>query len=117
MKIKMKNGSHRYDINRHKSRHGYKYSENKKCVSMMILTCIRQHLSNIWSSIHEKNEKNHKKKKKKKNVAYKQKACIIIGYFFSRVEKTHNFKDLFWCSLIIYREGMSTVLLPALYAK
>ena len=43
----MKNGSHRYDINRHKSRHAYKYSENKKCVSMMILTCIRQHLSII----------------------------------------------------------------------
>ena len=35
------------------------------------------------------------KKTTKKNVAYKQKACIIIGYFFSRKEKTHNFKDLF----------------------
>ena len=41
----------------------------------------------------KKSKKN--KKNKTKNVAYKQKACIIIGYFFSRVEKTHNFKDLF----------------------
>ena len=32
----MKNRSHRYDIN------------------MMLLICIKQHLSNIWSSIHEK---------------------------------------------------------------
>ena len=31
MKTEMKNGSHRYDINRHKSRRGYKYSENKVC--------------------------------------------------------------------------------------
>ena len=37
-----------------KPRHGLKYSENKKCLSMMMLVCIKQHLSNIWSSIHEK---------------------------------------------------------------
>ena len=30
MKIKMKNGSHRCDINRPRSRHGHKYSECKK---------------------------------------------------------------------------------------
>ena len=54
MMMKMKNISHRYDINRPKSRHGCKYSENKKCLSMMILTCIKQRLSYIWSSIHEK---------------------------------------------------------------
>ena len=32
----MKNRSHRYDINRPKSRQRYKYSENKKCLRMMI---------------------------------------------------------------------------------
>ena len=37
----MKNRSHRHDINRPK------YSENKKCLSMMMLTYTKQHLSNI----------------------------------------------------------------------
>ena len=31
----MKNRSHRYDINRPKSRHRYKYSVNKKYLRMM----------------------------------------------------------------------------------
>ena len=43
----MKNRSRRYDIIRPKSRQGYKYREIKKCLSMMVLTCIKQHLSNI----------------------------------------------------------------------
>ena len=51
--MKMKNRSHRYDINRPKSRHRHKYSKYKKCLSMMILICIKQHLSSIWSSIYE----------------------------------------------------------------
>ena len=42
------------DINRPMSRHGHKYSKYEKCLSKMMLTCIKQHLSNIWSSIHEK---------------------------------------------------------------
>ena len=54
MKIKMKNRSHRYNINRPKSKHGYKYSEHKKYLRMIMLTYIKQHLSNISSSLHEK---------------------------------------------------------------
>ena len=54
MKMKIKNKSHRYDINRPRSRHGHKYSKYKKCLTMMMLICIKQHLSNIYSSIHEK---------------------------------------------------------------
>ena len=52
--MKMKNRLHRYDINRPRSRHGQKCSKYKKYLSMMILICIKQHLSNIWSSIYEK---------------------------------------------------------------
>ena len=37
-----------------RSRHGHKYNINKKCLSKMMLIFIKQHLSNIWSSIHEK---------------------------------------------------------------
>ena len=46
--------SHRYGINRPRSRHGHKSSVYKKCLSMMMLLCIKQYLSNTWSSIHEK---------------------------------------------------------------
>ena len=44
MKMKMKNRSQKYDINRPTSRHGHKC---KKCLSMMMLICIKQHLRNI----------------------------------------------------------------------
>ena len=54
MKLKIKNRSHRCEINKPRSRHGHKYSESKKCLSMMMLIYIKQHLSNIWSSIYEK---------------------------------------------------------------
>ena len=54
MKMKMKNRSHRYDINKPSSRHGYRYSKYKKFLSIMMVICIKQHLSNILSSIHEK---------------------------------------------------------------
>ena len=47
MKMKMTKRSHRYDTNRPTSRYWQKQS-------MIILICIKQHLSNIWSSIHEK---------------------------------------------------------------
>ena len=43
----MKNRSHRYDMNKPRSRHGHKYSKNKKCLTVMMLICIKQHLSNI----------------------------------------------------------------------
>ena len=42
MKMKMKNESDRYDRNRPKPI----YSKYKKCLSMMLLICIKQHLSN-----------------------------------------------------------------------
>ena len=46
-KMKIKNKSHRYDIDRPKSGHGQEYSEYKKCLSMMMIICVKLHLSNI----------------------------------------------------------------------
>ena len=43
----MKNRSHRYDLNRSRSRHGHKYGKYKKCLSKMMLICIEKHLSKI----------------------------------------------------------------------
>ena len=47
MKIKMKNRSHRYDINRPRSRHGHKYGTCKKYLTMMMVIYIKKHVSNI----------------------------------------------------------------------
>ena len=47
MMMKIQNRSQRYDINRPWSRHGHRYSKYKKCLTMMMLTCIKQHLSHI----------------------------------------------------------------------
>ena len=41
MMMEMKSVSHRYDINRPRSRHGHKYSKCKKCPIMMMLICIK----------------------------------------------------------------------------
>ena len=47
MEMKMKNESHEYEINRPSSRREHKYSKYKKCLIMMMLICVKQHLSNI----------------------------------------------------------------------
>ena len=47
-----------YGINRHRPRHGHKYTKYKKCISMMMFIYVKQHLSNIWSSVHEKVKQN-----------------------------------------------------------
>ena len=47
MKMKMKKRLYRYDINRPRSRHGHSYNKYKRSLSMIVLTCTKQHLSNI----------------------------------------------------------------------
>ena len=58
MKMKMKGRSHRYDINRHRSRHGpahgHKYSKYKKCVIMRMLICIKSLSHTYETAIYEK---------------------------------------------------------------
>ena len=44
MKMKVKNKSHRYDINRPRSRHGKKYSKYRTCLITALLMCIKQPL-------------------------------------------------------------------------
>ena len=43
------NRSHRFGINRPRPRHDHKYTKYKMCISIMMVACIKQHLSNIWS--------------------------------------------------------------------
>ena len=47
MKMEIKNISHRYDINRPRSRRGHKYSKHITCLTMIMLICIKQHQSKI----------------------------------------------------------------------
>ena len=74
MKIKMKNRSHRYGINRPRSRHEHKYSEYKKCLSMMMLVCIKQRLRAFEAQFMQK--LSNTEAELKKSVAYKKKAFI-----------------------------------------
>ena len=47
----------RYNTNNTRPRHCYKYNKHKMhLLSMVMIMCIKQHLSNIWSWIYEKNE-------------------------------------------------------------
>ena len=50
----MKYRSQIYNINRNRPRHGYRYTKYKMYLSIIMLICIKQHLSSIRSSIHEK---------------------------------------------------------------
>ena len=75
MKTKMKIDSRKYGINRPRCRHGHKYSKYMKRLSIMMLICIKQHLSKIWSSVYE-NVTQHWGWVEK-NVAYK-KGCSQV---------------------------------------
>ena len=41
MRLKMKNRSQRYDINRSRPRHGHKYTKSKMCLGVMMVICIK----------------------------------------------------------------------------
>ena len=47
MRLKMKNGSHRYDTNRPRPKHWHRYTKYKMCLIIMMVIGIKQHPSNI----------------------------------------------------------------------
>ena len=70
MRLKIKNKSKRYDINWSRLRDGHKYTKYKMCLSIVMVIYNKQHLSNIWSSVHEK--LSNTEAELKKSVAYKK---------------------------------------------
>ena len=54
VRLKKKNASDKCDMNKPKPRYGHEYTKGKMCLNIMMVVCIKQHLSNIWISIHEK---------------------------------------------------------------
>ena len=79
MRLKMKSRSQKYDMNRPRSRHRHNYTKYEMCLSTTMAICIKQHLSNTWSSIHEKGKQYYGWAEKKKSVAYK-KACGKVTF-------------------------------------
>ena len=83
MRLKNKNRIHRYDINRSRPRHGRKYTKCKIGLSIMIVICLKELLSNIWNSIREKiKKKKHWAWVKKKKTLLMKKACILSGTYY-----------------------------------
>ena len=77
MKIKIKNRSHRHDINRPSSRRAHKYSKYKKCLTMMMLIYIKQHQSNIFQ-VQFKKKLSNTEAELKKSVAYKKSVYLCL---------------------------------------
>ena len=70
MKMKINNILHIENINRTRSRHGDKYSKYKKCFSMIMLICVKRHLSSIMKKL------SNTEAELKKSVAYKKSVCL-----------------------------------------
>ena len=68
MRLKMKHRSQRYDINRPRPRHGHKFTTYKMCLSIMLVICIKEHISNIWDSIDGKVRQNWGLVEKKRHL-------------------------------------------------
>ena len=79
MKIKMKYRSHRYDINRPRHRNKHKYTKYN-IQSIMMVICIKQHLSNIWNQFMKK--LSNTQAELEKSVAYKRKPVNEQIIFF-----------------------------------
>ena len=47
MMLKKKNRSPKYDMNRPRPRHGHESTKYKMFLNIMMLECIKQHLSNV----------------------------------------------------------------------
>ena len=81
--MKMKNRSHRYDINRPKPR----YSTYKKSFKMLLLICIKQHIIAIFKALFMKKLSNIDAESNKSVIYIKKRVfvcpCLEIGSFRS----------------------------------
>ena len=67
---------HRYNINRLRVRHGHKYTKYRiRDITMMVI-CSKQHLSIIWSLIHQK---------AKQHWGWVEKICCLQKTVYHRV--------------------------------
>ena len=85
MRLKIKNRSHTYDINRPRPRHGHEYIKYNMCHSLMMVIRIKQPLSNILSSVYEKVKQHWGRVEK--SVAYK-KSVYFEGRIIANFENS-----------------------------
>ena len=90
MTMKMKKRSRRFDINRSRCRHGRKYGKYIMFLIMMMVICIKQHLSDIWSSIHDK-IKQHWGWVEEKRCSWKS----VYSWIFNFAKNTPHHRTLF----------------------
>ena len=81
MRLKMKNRSQRYNINRRRPSHGHKYTKYKVCLSIMTVICIKQHLATFAAQFMKKLSSTEAELKK--SVAYKK----SVEYLFQITSK------------------------------
>ena len=91
----MKNRSHIYHINGPRLWHRHKYTKYKMCLSVMNAIYIRQHLSNIWSSIYQKVKQQwgwvEERVAYKKSVQHFSRSVLDLS--FSDVKKRKQISD------------------------
>ena len=84
----MRNRSHIHDANIPRPRHGHRYTNYKMSHCTMTVICIKQHISNIWSSVHEKG---NSEAELKKSVAFKKIWCMRVNDLW------HNSRNIWIC--------------------
>ena len=106
MKIgpKMKNGSHRYDMNRTRARHGNKCTKYEMRFSKTMVMCNKQHLSKIWSKSHGKVKQHWGWVEKKRCL---QKKRVFLNILTYSQEKTYV--GIFWIRLQAWRIRPATL--------
>ena len=96
MEMKMKNGSHRHETNKIRSR-------DNECLIMMMFICIKQHLSNIWSSIYEKVKQHWRLSWKKRwinlEIEYHKTTWCLYGRLISSSLQFGNWIQWILCNL------------------
>ena len=88
MRLGIKNRSQRYDINSPRPRHRHKYAKYKMWLSIMM---VKQHLSNIWSSIHERLSNTEAELRKKKALLIKKACLLFVAPSCKWLSLLHNF--------------------------
>ena len=81
LSLKKKNRSQRYDTNWPRSRYRPKYTKYKMYPSIMVI-CIKQHLRNNWSSIHEKVNMPSRAGRADRASALPQSLLTMCSFFF-----------------------------------
>ena len=98
--------------------HRQEYSKYRKCLSMTMLVCIKQHLRNTWSSIREQ-VKQHwswvkkKRRLRKRACMWKMNECFPQNYHSRKLEKSLVFSEWFcWKNINITDKYIHVTKIP-----